>query len=66
MSEKSQCPLCERANLCAFETGKSIEDCWCHYAHFPKKLPERPDACLCADCVARLAKAERLALKLTE
>jgi hypothetical protein len=35
-------------------------------AVFPKALPENLAACICAECAARLAKAEQLAIKLAE
>ncbi|WP_126169359.1 cysteine-rich CWC family protein [Shewanella khirikhana] len=66
MSDKSHCPLCARANGCALENGGGIDECWCRMALFPKALPENLAACICAECAARLAKAEQLAIKLAE
>ncbi|GIU06508.1 MULTISPECIES: cysteine-rich CWC family protein [unclassified Shewanella] len=64
--QPKQCPLCQRANGCSVQTGKTIEQCWCSKQSFPDKdlLVQVLDrdkqallngtACICESCLESL------------
>ena len=68
-ADPTRCPLCGRDNRCAMErekaSGQPQPPCWCVDMAFPPDLLQRlpPEAagvaCVCADCVRRLAEPAR-------
>ncbi|MPY26151.1 cysteine-rich CWC family protein [Shewanella psychropiezotolerans] len=66
--EQSLCPLCQRSNSCAVESGGAIENCWCNRASFPPKdvlrgaMPSS-NSCICEACIEKLNQEVTLGIK---
>lgn len=69
-SDPNICPLCQKANGCGLQAGKTIEECWCQTSTFPIKqslseaeLAGLNKACICQACVDRLKQITQLGVK---
>ncbi|MCJ8303136.1 cysteine-rich CWC family protein [Shewanella sp.] len=65
---QSLCPLCQRSNSCAVESGGTIENCWCNRVDFPPKevlqgaMPSS-NSCICESCIEKLNQEVELGIK---
>lgn len=66
---KSNCPICQKANQCQVEKGK---DCWCAQEKIPNELIEtlpkdkQGKSCLCLTCVQRFKVAQALSVDISD
>ncbi|AQS38096.1 Cysteine-rich CWC [Shewanella psychrophila] len=66
--EQGLCPLCQRGNACAVESGGAIDTCWCTRVSFPPKdvlqgaMPSS-NSCICETCIEKLNQEVILGIK---